>query len=254
RRQGPLAGAARRLPRGQHQSARVDDGISSAVVGGRSARGIRPEGLMRIGKECTVKAKARIVLLNGTGSAGKGSIARALQTITTGPFLHVEMDAFLEMLPEASFGHPDGLIFETVQEDGRPSVVITTGPVAERAFRGMRHAIAAMAAQGNNLIVDDVLLGDEKAEYAQLLSPFDVKVVGVFASLDVLEARERQRGDRMVGLARWQHERVHKGMNYDLEVDTSRATPMECAKLIKRKIRAVGPGRAAAYQTSSSRI
>lgn len=180
---------------------------------------------------------ARIVLLNGVGGAGKGSIAKALQAITTEYFLHVEMDAFLEMLPEASFGQPDGLTFETVQEDGKPSVVIRTGPVAARAFRGMRHAIAAMAAQGNNLIVDEVLLGSEKAEYAELLSPFDVFLVGVFAPLDVLEARERERGDRLIGLARWQYDRVHKDMKYDLEVDTSRATPMECAELIRRKFR-----------------
>jgi chloramphenicol 3-O phosphotransferase len=178
---------------------------------------------------------ARIVLLNGVGSAGKGSIAKALQTITAESFLHVEMDAFLEMLPAASFGHPDGLTFETVQEDGRPSVIIRTGPVAERAFRGMRHAIAAMAAQGNNLIVDEVLLGSEKAEYADLLSAFEVFLVGVFAPLDVLEAREHERGDRLIGLARWQYDRVHKDMKYDLEVDTSRATPLECANLIKQK-------------------
>ena len=180
---------------------------------------------------------ARIVLLNGVGSAGKGSIAKALQTITTEPFLHVEMDAFLQMLPAASFGHPDGLTFETVQEDGRPSVIIRTGPVAERAFRGMRHAVAAMAAQGNNLIVDDVLLGSEKAQYPELLSAFDLFLVGVFAPLDVLEARERQRGDRLVGLARWQYDRVHKDMTYDLEVDTGSATPMECATLIKQRFR-----------------
>ncbi len=89
---------------------------------------------------------ARIVLLNGVGSAGKGSIAKALQTMTTEPFLHVEMDAFLDMLPEASWGQPDGITFETVQDDGKPSVVITAGPLAERMLRGMRHAVAAMAA------------------------------------------------------------------------------------------------------------
>ncbi|MGN6146630.1 MAG: phosphotransferase-like protein, partial [Mesorhizobium sp.] len=33
-----------------------------------------------------------ILLLNGVGSAGKGSIARALQAITREPFLHVQMD------------------------------------------------------------------------------------------------------------------------------------------------------------------
>ena len=178
---------------------------------------------------------ARIVLLNGVGSAGKGSIAKALQTMTTECFLHVEMDAFLQMLPEDTWGHPDGIIFETVQEHGKPSVVIKTGPVAERMLRGMRHAIAAMAAQGNNLIVDEVLLGSERAEYAELLSAFEVFLVGVFAPLDVLESRELQRGDRLIGLARWQYDRVHTGMTYDLEVDTSSATPMECADLIRQK-------------------
>lgn len=143
----------------------------------------------------------RIVLLNGVGSAGKSSIAKALQAITREPFLHVAMDAFLDMLPEAYHDHPDGFTYETVMQDGKPAVVITTGPLGERTLRGMRHAIVAMAAQGNDLIVDEVLLGEEKAEYARLLAPFEVFLVGIFAPLDVLEARERGRGDRLIGLA-----------------------------------------------------
>ncbi len=71
------------------------------------------------------------------------------------------------------------------------------------------------------------------AEYVTLLALFDLITVGVFAPLDVLEFRERQRGDRMIGLARWQYHRVHKDITYDLEVDTSEATPMECASFIK---------------------
>lgn len=177
----------------------------------------------------------RVVLLNGVGSAGKSSIAKALQGITSEPFLHVEMDAFLQMLPEASFGRPEGLTFETVQEDGRPTVVIRTGKVAARVFRGMRHAIAAMAAQGNDLIVDDVLVGPGRAEYAEILSPFEVFLIGVFAPLEVLEARERERGDRMIGLARWQYGRVHEGMTYDFTVDTSRMAVVECARMIKER-------------------
>lgn len=41
---------------------------------------------------------ARIVLLNGVGSAGKTSVAKALRTIADEPFLHVQMDAFMDML------------------------------------------------------------------------------------------------------------------------------------------------------------
>ncbi len=43
----------------------------------------------------------------------------------------------------------------------------------------MRHAIAAMAAQGNNRIVDDVMLENEWEEYAALLSGFETFFVGV---------------------------------------------------------------------------
>ena len=184
-----------------------------------------------------MSARSRIVLLNGAGSAGKSSIAKALQQIAAEPFLHVEMDAFIDMLPAASFNRADGITFETTQQNGKPTVIVRSGPVAARAMRGMRRAVAAMAAAGNNLIVDEVLLGEDGSDYAALLRPFEVFLVGVFAPLDVLEARERQRGDRLVGLARWQYDRVHKGMRYDLEVDTGTASAMACAELIAQRFR-----------------
>jgi chloramphenicol 3-O phosphotransferase len=177
---------------------------------------------------------ARVIVLNGTGSVGKSSTAKALQAITETPFLHVQMDTFLEMLPAAMFGHPDGYSFETVQDQGRPSVIIRTGPVMEQTMRGMRHAIAAMAAQGADLIVDDVMFcGAEQRVYRDLLAPFETYFVGLFAPLEVLEARESARGDRDIGLARWQYERVHAGLSYDLEIDTTLASPAECAEKIK---------------------
>jgi len=176
------------------------------------------------------------VILNGVGSAGKGSIARALQQIATRPFLHVEMDAFLAMLPEAYFSHADGLIFETAKCDGKPSVDIRTGPVADRLLRGMRRGVAALAAEGNDMIVDDVMLANELEDYRRLLADYDLSVVGVFASLEVLEARETQRGDRMIGLARAQFDLAHKGKDYDFTVDTSNASAMDCAKAISRAL------------------
>src|SRR5262245_55362563 len=123
-------------------------------------------------REPAVTKPSQIILLNGVGSVGKSSIAKALQKITAAPFLPVEMDAFIDMMPERYWDRPDGLTFETVQEDGKPSVIIRSGPMAERTFRGMRQAVAAMAGAGNNLIVDDVMLGDELAEYRDLLADF----------------------------------------------------------------------------------
>ncbi|WP_205128715.1 phosphotransferase-like protein [Burkholderia ubonensis] len=67
-----------------------------------------------------------------------------------------------------------------------------------------------------------------------MLSGFNLLVVGVVAPLEVIEERERNRGDREIGLARWQYQRVHADMKYDLVVDTSVCTPREAALHIKQ--------------------
>ena len=47
-----------------------------------------------------MEPRPQVIILNGIGSVGKSSMAKALQAITSKPFLHVAMDAFLDMLPE----------------------------------------------------------------------------------------------------------------------------------------------------------
>ena len=178
-------------------------------------------------------SRSQIIVLNGVGSVGKSSTARALQEIAARPFLHVAMDTFLEMLPPSMMGHPDGLLFEPGLENGHPSIAIRTGLVLDRAMQGMRHAIAAMAEQGNHLVIDEVMLGrGEALAYRELLSGHDLRIVGLFAPLEVLERRERERGDRELGLARWQFERVHRDVIYDLEIDATATTPAANAQKI----------------------
>jgi len=179
--------------------------------------------------------KGRIIILNGVGSAGKSSIAKALQQIASTPWLHVAMDVFCEMLPAPLQDHAQGFLYERREEDGKPVVVIHEGPTGRRVMRGMRRAIRAMAEEGNDLIVDDVLLGEACADYEAALAGLTVHWVGVMAPLAVLEERERARGDRLIGTSRWQMTRVHEGQRYDLEVDTARMTAMECAEAIKRR-------------------
>jgi chloramphenicol 3-O phosphotransferase len=176
--------------------------------------------------------RSTVVLLNGVGSAGKSSIAKAMQTMTRRPFLHVQLDDFIGMMPPSSFGDPNGLLFEATITDGKPAAVIHTGPMGQTVFRGMRRAIAALADAGNDLIVDEVIWGDELADYRSLLEGHDLKTVAVRAPLEVLEQRERERGDRFIGLARWQFGRVHVGVAYDLEVNSDAASPEACARTI----------------------
>jgi chloramphenicol 3-O phosphotransferase len=174
-----------------------------------------------------------VIVLNGVGSVGKSSTVRAMQAIAARPFLHVSMDVVVAMLPERMLGHPHGLVFESGSADGPPCIAVRTGPVMARATRGMRHAVAALAAQGNDLLVDDVTFDPaEVAEYRALLAHVNLRFVGLFAPLDVLEARERERGDRVVGLARGQVDRVHRGIAYDLEIDTVMHGPRMRAGII----------------------
>ena len=76
---------------------------------------------------------SRIILLNGVGSAGKSSIARALQNLAADVFLHVQMDSFFAMLPPVCIGRADGFVFETLQQDGKPEIAIR--PVAKVCLR-----------------------------------------------------------------------------------------------------------------------
>ena len=56
--------------------------------------------------------------------------------------------------------------------------------------------------------------------------------VGVICPLAVTEKRETERGDRTVGTARYQFERVHAHDCYDVEVDTSVLSVEECVARI----------------------
>ncbi len=174
-----------------------------------------------------------VIVLNGVGSVGKSSTARAVQAVAARPFLHLSMDAFIDMLPERMLGHPDGMVFEPGEADGRPRIAVRTGPVMARVMLGMRHAVAALAGQGNDLLVDDVMFDPtEAAEYRALLGHLNLRFVGLFAPLDVLEVRERERGDRAIGLARGQVDLVHRGISYDLEIDAVRHDPGKRAAII----------------------
>jgi len=177
-------------------------------------------------------ATGLIVILNGASSVGKTSVATAIQRFAIRGFMHLSMDIFLAMLPPRSFGTAEGLSFVPVGGDG---LEVRSGPSVDRVLAAMRQMVADLAARGGNVLVDDVMLGEgDEADYRALLAPFNVKLIGLHASLAVIEARERQRGDRDIGLARWQIERVHRGRSYDLEIDTNTMSANDAARLICR--------------------
>lgn len=177
--------------------------------------------------------QTRIVILNGASSVGKTSTAKAIQEFASRPYMHVQMDSFLEMQPRRLDNHADGLLFKNIGSEQEPEIAVSSGPALQRLMAGMRCAVVAMVEQDNNLIVDDVLW-DQKDfdEYRTLLVEYDPKFVLLDAPLEIIESRERSRGDRMHGLARWQVDRVRQVRSYDLVVDSSKSDAVSCAKEI----------------------
>jgi chloramphenicol 3-O phosphotransferase len=53
----------------------------------------------------------------------------------------------------------------------------------------------------------------------------------------VAAGREVARGDRITGMAMSQAEVVHQGVVYDLEVDTTHAESLECARAVADCVR-----------------
>ncbi|MGB3721270.1 MAG: AAA family ATPase [Pacificimonas sp.] len=175
----------------------------------------------------------RVIVLNGVGSVGKSSTAKALQKLSREPFLHVQGDAFLDMMSPRLWGDPAGIIFQQTESDGKPSIEIEMGPALDRLMDGMRRSVAALAKAGNSCIVDDVMLSvsDQKA-YLDACSSITIQFVALRAPLEIIEKRERERGDRLIGLARWQFPRVHTDIAYDFEVDATTSRPKEIAQAI----------------------
>ncbi|MCB2134656.1 MAG: hypothetical protein KDE08_01740 [Rhodobacteraceae bacterium] len=175
---------------------------------------------------------SRIILLNGPGSVGKSSVAQAMQRLAAGTLLHLSMDRFCEMLPERYQDHDDTFRFVTREMGGFAVTDVATGPDGAALLSAMRRLVAVLADAGFDLVVDDVWLDGEPADYAELLAGHRICRVGLTSPLDVPEAREAARGDRLPGLARAQIGRVHEGASYDLMIDLSQAGPEEAARRI----------------------
>ncbi len=179
-----------------------------------------------------------IIFLNGVSSSGKSSIAKSLQDIWPTPILHVGVDDFVTMLPARFCGStPDahlGLHFVPVETHYGPHVEIHQGVYAKRLFDGMVGALAALANSGNDLIVDEVLFGDELLrKYVSVLQSQTVYFVAINCPLAIVEQRERIRGDRFVNSAKAQFSLVHGPTRYyDLELDTSEQTPAHLAAAV----------------------
>jgi chloramphenicol 3-O phosphotransferase len=173
----------------------------------------------------------KIILINGTSSSGKTSIVHALQNLLEEAYLEAGIDKFIFMLPERYLERP---LWDDVL-----GLASRAGVAGHDLVKGMHQAIRALSLAGVNVIADHVLVEPAWAqECASLFADLPAYLIGVQCPLEVLEARERSRKNRTLGQARLQFAVIHKAACYDLMVDTSVLSPMDCARQIQDRLSA----------------
>ncbi|MDZ4737289.1 MAG: zeta toxin family protein [Rhodospirillaceae bacterium] len=193
-----------------------------------------------------------IILVNGPSSAGKTTICHALQARLATPYLRIGFDDFVFMAPEryyrgADTGRQDArddftaagvemIVTTTTDPASGAAVTVATakfGPVFRRLIEAMAPAVRALVDAGNAVIFDHVLHDRAMHESCErAFAGLDVFRVGVTCPIDILEARERARGDRVIGRARGLADIVHSFGDYDVTVDTGQPDAERCVSEI----------------------
>lgn len=174
---------------------------------------------------------SKIIYLNGPSSSGKSTLAKTLQEALPEPYLHVGIDKMIGFMPAKINnweGGPAPLGFsweEATDSTGHPIHNLRVGPFAKKITHSFKNIACLLASQQYNLIIDDVAFGAiDVDEWKKALKDYKVLYVGVTTPLEILEERERARGDRCVGSARAQYFKVHENVSYDLKIDSHAET------------------------------
>jgi chloramphenicol 3-O phosphotransferase len=169
----------------------------------------------------------QVIVLNGGSSSGKSGIARCLQAILPDPWLTFGTDALVQAMPASMQASDAGIEFA-------PDGGVNVGPEFRALEAAWMEGVAAMARSGARVILDEVFLsgGTSQRRWQKALERLEVLWVAVRCDSAVAAGRELARGDRILGMAVSQAEVVHQGMVYDLEVDTTHAEALACARII----------------------
>ena len=191
----------------------------------------------------------QIVILNGAPRSGKSSIAKVIQETFDGVWMNLGVDAYILEVTPAKF---------------RPGIGLRPGgegprlePLIPVWYAALYESVAAHSRLGLNVVVD---VGHHDSytkplnilpDCARRLKGLPVLFVGVRCSIEEIMRRrnagqpgratryETSTADEPVPatVLRFQ-EAVHIPGIYDFEVDTTNATPAECAEMIRKVVEA----------------
>ena len=182
---------------------------------------------------------ATVVVLNGTSSSGKTTIARALQETAPRLLLNFSIDSILSGLPASAL--------ERIVRGDDISDLDYPGLV-----RGYYACVRELLILGRDLIIDNAITARDRAELlVNAVASHHVVMVGLDCAPEVLAGRERARGDRQLGMAAAQHARIHAWLQYDLRIDTAHISAEAAAREI---VRVMETGRSEAFERTHAAL
>lgn len=199
----------------------------------------------------------QIIILNGGPTAGKTSIAKAIQQLFSDPYLLFGTDLMIQISPPQAFGTEEGMKSVPVPDTDPPENVMESGPFGDSIVAGLHAALVAFSEIGHCVVADHMLAHERwLRDCVRQLAHLPVLLVGVRCPFDVIIERRRERDDHITRYLnelrtergemlafesqtasdRWWHREVHVPGIYDLEVDTSLLSPDECALAIRERL------------------
>ena len=172
-----------------------------------------------------------LLALNGGSSAGKTTLARKIQSGLDSPWLLLGIDLLMWTLPAEMVGDQGGIQII----DGE----IQRGAAFMRLYTGFQRAVAGLVSSGIDVILDEVLLdgSEDQRRWDEALGDLPVCWVAVHCDPDTAALREQERGDRPPGIARKQATSAHRGVRYDIELDTNVMPVVDSVNMIADGIR-----------------
>ena len=161
----------------------------------------------------------QVILLNGPSSSGKSTLAGELRALIgekrNERFEVVSIDDFMETDP-----------METIYED---DVYAVSGSLCERVLEKLR--------TGGGVIIDHVITsGRIFRQLKDMLHAYPLFTVRITCPPEVLEERERARGDRCPGSAEASAKYLFPQSGYDLVIDTAARPPRANALSIFERV------------------
>jgi chloramphenicol 3-O phosphotransferase len=190
-----------------------------------------------------------LILINGTSSTGKTTLARKLQTIWTKPLIYLGIDNWVTMTLAEKYWEPATRLADIKQdthvrqgthfllpntpENPTPWPKIGSGPVTDQIIYSMHDTALQFLAKGIDVVLDHVLLKPEwRDDFLAKTQTTPRLLVQMVCAEEILEAREIARQNRMQNVFRSLLTIAHEGMTYDIALDSSQLTPDEAAQKI----------------------